>query len=63
MSFRPVFVAVVIGFALIIAAFLVNRQRPRLETAQPTAALVRASGTCAACHSGQQFSRTLWYWA
>jgi nitrate/TMAO reductase-like tetraheme cytochrome c subunit len=56
MSFRPVFIAVVIGFALVIAAFLVNRQRPRVETAQPTAALVRASGKCAECHSQQQYS-------
>ena len=56
MSFRPVFIAVVIGFALIIAAFLVNRQRPRVETAQPTAALVRASGKCAECHIQQQYA-------
>jgi hydroxylamine dehydrogenase len=56
MSFRPVFIAVVIGFALIIAAFLFNRQRPRVETAQPTAALVRASGKCAECHIQQQYA-------
>ena len=56
MSFRSVFIAVVIGFALIVAAFLINRARPREETAQPTAELVRASGKCAECHSRQQYS-------
>ena len=56
MSFRPVFIAVAIGFALVIAAFLINRQRPAIETQQPTAALVKASGKCAECHSRLQYS-------
>src|SRR4051794_32384946 len=56
MSFRSVFVAVVIAFALIVAALLINRQRPRLETEQPNAAFVRASGKCAECHYTQQYS-------
>jgi hypothetical protein len=56
MSFRPVFIAVVIAFALIVAAFLINRARPRVETDQPSAALVRASGKCAECHVRQQYS-------
>ena len=56
MSFRPIFIAVVIAFALIISAFLINRARPRLETEQPSAALVRASGKCAECHLQQQYS-------
>jgi hypothetical protein len=34
MSFRSVFLAVVIGFALILAAFLVNRARRKVETEQ-----------------------------
>jgi len=50
MSFRSTFVAVFIGTALIAAALIVNTRRPSLETAQPTAALVRASGKCAECH-------------
>jgi hydroxylamine dehydrogenase len=54
MSFRSVFIAVVIAFALIVSAFLVNRARPRSETDQPSASLVRASGKCAECHSQQQ---------
>ena len=56
MSFRSVFVAVVIGFSLIVAAFLINRARPRVETAQPTADFVRASGKCAECHARLQYS-------
>ncbi len=50
MSFRGVFITVFLGTALIVAAFLVNGRRPRVETAQPTAALVRATGKCAECH-------------
>jgi hydroxylamine dehydrogenase len=56
MSFRSVFIAVVIAFALILGAFLINRARPRVETEQPTAALVRASGKCAECHLRTQYS-------
>src|ERR1051325_2231222 len=56
MAFRPVFIAVVIAFALIVGAFFVNRARPRAETDQPSAAFVRASGKCAECHSQQQYS-------
>ena len=50
MSFRGVFIAVFLGTAMIVAAFLISRARPREETAQPTAALVRATGKCAECH-------------
>src|SRR5262249_30052598 len=32
MSFRSVFIALVIGFWLVLAKFLINRQRPGLET-------------------------------
>ncbi|MFL6335865.1 MAG: ammonia-forming cytochrome c nitrite reductase subunit c552 [Pyrinomonadaceae bacterium] len=56
MSFRSVFIAVVVGFALVLGAFLVNRQRPRVETDQPNASLVRATGKCAECHSRLQYS-------
>jgi hydroxylamine dehydrogenase len=56
MSFRPVFIAVVLACGLIVSAFLVNRARPRVETDQPSAAFVRASGKCAECHSQQQYS-------
>jgi hypothetical protein len=56
MSFRSVFIAVTISFALILGAFLVNRARPRVETEQPTADFVRASGKCAECHARLQYS-------
>src|SRR5262249_27288192 len=56
MSFRSVFVALVIGFGLILAGLLINSRRPRAETDQPSAAAVRASGKCAECHTQQQHS-------
>ena len=56
MSFRSVFLAVVIAFALILAAFLLNRARPKVETDQPTADFVRATGKCAECHARTQYS-------
>jgi hydroxylamine dehydrogenase len=55
-SFRAVFLAVLIGTVLLVAAFLVAWYRPRAETNQPTPALVRASGRCAECHINQQYS-------
>jgi hydroxylamine dehydrogenase len=56
MSFRSIFVAVVIAFALILSAFLINRARPKAEIQQPTADFVRASGKCAECHARTQYS-------
>lgn len=56
MSFRSVFIAVTISFGLILAAFLVNRARPKVETEQPGSEFVRASGKCAECHSRTQYS-------
>ena len=56
MSFKPVFIAVVIASALIVGAFLLNRARPRVEIDQPSAEFVRASGKCAECHTRQQYS-------
>jgi hypothetical protein len=56
MSFRSIFIALVIGFGLVLAGFLINRQRPASDTSQGTAALVRATGKCAECHAGRQYS-------
>lgn len=56
MSFRSVFVAIVIGFGLTLGGYLVNRQRPSSETLRPTSSLVRASGKCAECHTRLQHS-------
>lgn len=50
-SFAAVFVAVIIAVALIVAAFILNSRRPGVETQQPAAAFVRATGKCAECHS------------
>jgi nitrate/TMAO reductase-like tetraheme cytochrome c subunit len=51
-----VFVAIVIAFALILSAFLIQRARPRVEIDQPSAAFVKATGKCAECHAHQQYS-------
>jgi hydroxylamine dehydrogenase len=56
MTFRSVFIAVVIATGLIVAAFVINSYRPRAIVDQPSAALVRASGKCAECHSHLQYS-------
>ncbi len=56
MSFRSVFIAVVISFGLIVAAFLINRARPAVETSQPSSALISATGKCAECHARIQYS-------
>lgn len=56
MSFRSVFLAVVIAFVLILGAFMINRARPQVETDQPTSQLVRATGKCAECHARTQYS-------
>jgi hypothetical protein len=56
MSFRSVFVSLVIAFGLIITGYLINRARPRSETDQAGAEFVRASGKCAECHSRLQHS-------
>jgi hydroxylamine dehydrogenase len=56
MSFRSVFIALVIAFGLVLAGYLINRQRPAVETAQSSAAMVKATGKCAECHQSQQYS-------
>jgi hydroxylamine dehydrogenase len=56
MGFRGVFVAITIATALIIAAFVINSRRPRMEVQQPSAAFVRASGKCAECHLNIHYS-------
>ena len=56
MSFRPVFIAVLIAAALVVGAFVVNARRPGRETERASAALVRATGKCAECHRKEQHS-------
>jgi hypothetical protein len=50
MSFRGIFLAVLLATAMIVSAFLINARRPSVETAQPRAQLVKATGKCAECH-------------
>lgn len=50
-SFRAVFIAILIAAALLVGAFVVNSRRPRVETDQPAAENIRASGKCGECHS------------
>ncbi|MCG8619736.1 MAG: ammonia-forming cytochrome c nitrite reductase subunit c552 [Desulfobacterales bacterium] len=65
MTFRYVFVAVLISAALVISAFMINQYRPAVETAQPTANFIKASGKCADCHRNEtgavvhQFDRSM----
>ena len=54
MKFRNVFIALVIGTALVVSAFLINAQRPRIVVEQPSADFVKASGKCAECHRNNQ---------
>jgi hypothetical protein len=42
--------AVVLGTALVVAAFLLNARRPPIERGQPSAPYVEATGKCAECH-------------
>jgi hypothetical protein len=48
--FAVVFVAVFIGTALVVGAFLVQQARPASEVEQPSAQMVKATGKCASCH-------------
>lgn len=50
MSFKPIFIAVFLGTALVVTAVLLHGLRPEVEVRQPTADLVRATGKCATCH-------------
>lgn len=50
MSFRGLFIAVVLGTAMVVSAMLLNRERPKVEVMRTTADLVRANGKCAECH-------------
>lgn len=56
MSFRSVFIAITIAFALILTAFLIQRARPPVEVNQPNESFVKATGKCAECHARQQYS-------
>jgi hydroxylamine dehydrogenase len=50
MSFKAVFIATTLTVGLIVAAMVLNHERPGADTAQPSATFVRATGKCAECH-------------
>ncbi|MEJ7734180.1 MAG: multiheme c-type cytochrome [Polyangiaceae bacterium] len=50
MPFRAIFIAVVIGTALVLAAFLIHQKRPAVERNQPSSTRISAVGKCAECH-------------
>jgi len=56
MSFRSVFIALVLSFALILGGLLINARRPAVETIQANASFVKATGRCAECHTRTQHS-------
>jgi hypothetical protein len=56
MNFRAVFIALVIGTALIVSAYIINSKRPAIVTQQPSEDFVKASGKCAECHRNNQYS-------
>ncbi|MDA7951668.1 MAG: ammonia-forming cytochrome c nitrite reductase subunit c552 [Pirellulaceae bacterium] len=49
-KFASVFIAIFIGTAMIASSILLTNYRPAVETNRVTAAAVRATGECAACH-------------
>jgi len=51
MAFRSVFLAVFLGTSMVLAALILNSQRPERDTDRPTADHVKATGKCADCHS------------
>jgi hypothetical protein len=50
-KFKHVFIAVFVGSAVLVSAFLVNASRPATEVDQPSADYVKATGKCAECHA------------
>lgn len=50
MNFKNIFISIIFATAMVVAAFLINRARPEIETSQPGPEYVRATGKCATCH-------------
>jgi hydroxylamine dehydrogenase len=50
MSFRGVFIAIVLSMGMIVSAFMLQSGRSRMEVNRESAALVKATGKCADCH-------------
>ncbi len=50
MTFKNIFISIIIATAMIISAFLIQSARPGIEVSQPGPEYVRATGKCATCH-------------
>ena len=50
MSFKSIFISVLLAATLIVIVLIFNANRPEIETAQPSPDFVRATGKCATCH-------------
>ena len=48
--------ALAIATGLVVSAYLINSQRPRLAVEQPNVSFIKASGKCAECHRNNQYS-------
>jgi hypothetical protein len=49
-GFKGVFIAVFLGAALVVAALIVNSERPVSDTSRGSASFTKATGKCAECH-------------
>ncbi len=50
LRFKHVFIAIFLGTALVVAAWMLMQARPDVQTEQPSAEMVKATGKCASCH-------------
>ncbi|MCH8010792.1 MAG: nitrate reductase [Candidatus Marinimicrobia bacterium] len=50
MTFKNIFISIIFATAMIVAAFMINNARPKIEISQPGPEYVRAVGKCAECH-------------
>jgi len=50
MTFKNIFISIILATAMVVSAFLIHRARPEVELAQPGPEYVRATGKCAMCH-------------
>ncbi len=50
MTFKNVFISIIFATAMVVAAFLIQRERPEGDVGQPGPEYVRATGKCALCH-------------
>jgi hydroxylamine dehydrogenase len=51
MTFKSVFISVVLGSCLILAALILNSRRPLIDVSGVSAESIRATGKCAECHA------------